>query len=214
MTDQVRDAYDGWAETYDEMPNLTRDLDAVLLRRDLSGRDLGDVLELGCGTGKNTRWLMRHAQSVIGLDLSPGMLARCRQRVDGVDARQADLTERWPLEDRSVDVVLADLVLEHVQDLEHVAREAARVLRPGGGVRLAEFHPRRQQEGKAARFDDGEGQEVRPTAFVHSTDSYVGAFYSAGFAFEALAEPRHPDDELSRPPRLLVLEFSLPGEGS
>ncbi len=51
MTRQVRDAYDRWAATYDQMENPTRDLDAELLRADLSTWTLGDILEVGCGTG-------------------------------------------------------------------------------------------------------------------------------------------------------------------
>lgn len=208
MTKQVRDAYDRWAATYDSMGNPTRDLDAELLRADLSTWILGDVLEVGCGTGKNTSWLVQRARRVVGLDISPEMLARCQERVPGAEVRIADLTAKWPVDGEGADVLLADLVLEHVEDLGHIASESARVLKPGGRARISELHPWRQHEGKAACFDDG-GEVVRPPAFVHTTEEYVSAFLGVGFALDALSEPRSPGDPKERPPRLLVLEFTL-----
>ncbi len=208
MSDQVREAYDEWAATYDEMPNRTRDLDGDRLRTDLGGRELGDVLELGCGTGKNTEWLAPRASTILGLDFSAEMLARCRRRVPFVELGTADLTTGWPVEDRSYDFVLADLVLEHVGDLDHIGSEAARVLRPSGRIRISELHPWRQHEGKGARFERGT-EVVEMTTVVHTTEEYVTAFLSAGFKLVSLSEPRSATDSLDRPPRLLIVEFQL-----
>jgi 2-polyprenyl-3-methyl-5-hydroxy-6-metoxy-1,4-benzoquinol methylase len=64
---------DSWAEVYDIHTNPTRDLAAVVLRQtwlDLAGRD---VLEIGCGTGANTQWLLDQSQSVLALDFSREM---------------------------------------------------------------------------------------------------------------------------------------------
>jgi SAM-dependent methyltransferase len=60
-----------------------------------------DVLELGCGTGKNTGWLAEHARTVVGLDFSAGMLARARERVRAANVRFArhDVRQRWPVPD-------------------------------------------------------------------------------------------------------------------
>ena len=57
MSNPVRDAYERWARTYDTMVNVTRDLDEECLRKAFYGQALGEVLELGCGTWKNTKWL-------------------------------------------------------------------------------------------------------------------------------------------------------------
>ena len=50
-------AYDQWAETYDTDPNRTRELAGQVLRKiDLPVSGL-EVVEIGCGTGRNTEWL-------------------------------------------------------------------------------------------------------------------------------------------------------------
>ena len=53
----VQAAYSHWSTSYDSVANPTRDLDQQVMRRLLDGKRFGHVLELGCGTGKNTPWL-------------------------------------------------------------------------------------------------------------------------------------------------------------
>jgi len=192
------------------MPNVTRDLDAELLRAGLAEADLGDVLEIGCGTGKNTEWLVEHGR-VIGLDISTKMLARCQAAAPAAELHTADLTLPWPVHEGTVDTIVSDLVLEHVEDLDHIASESGRVLRGGGRVRVSELHPWLQHEGKAARFEDA-GMLVQPPAFVHTTGEYVTAFLGAGFVLDGLSEPHSPGEPAAGPPRLLVMEFSLPSQ--
>lgn len=202
----VRAAYDTWSDTYDTQPNKTRDLDAELLRAvdwDWTGLS---VLEIGCGTGKNTGWLAERAARVVGLDLSPGMLARACLAAPCAELKEADLARPWPVDSGAFDVVLANLVLEHLRDLAHVAREAARALRPRGKFRVAEYHPWRQHQGKGAWFMDGDEPVATPT-FVHTSEEYVSAGLQAGLTLTCLHEPTDPGCPPPAIPRLLVLTF-------
>ncbi len=49
---QIKDAYDNWAKTYDNVSNLTRDLEAKAIRILLEHESPDHLLEIGCGTGK------------------------------------------------------------------------------------------------------------------------------------------------------------------
>ncbi len=53
----VENAYDKWVESYDAMLNKTRDLDLVATNENLGCMKFQSVLEVGCGTGKNTNGL-------------------------------------------------------------------------------------------------------------------------------------------------------------
>ena len=79
---EIAAAYNDWAETYDVVQNQTRDLAAKVLRQ--INLDLNDrkVVEVGCGTGRNTTWLSDRTSQIVGLDFSEEMLARARSRVD------------------------------------------------------------------------------------------------------------------------------------
>jgi ubiquinone/menaquinone biosynthesis C-methylase UbiE len=116
------------------MLTRTRDLAAVVLRQtrlDLAGRN---VLEISCGTGSNTQWLVEQSQSVLALDFSREMLrhAQARVRSSRVHFVQHDVHSAWPLAEASIDVVVAMLVLEHVEHRQSIFTESARVLRSGG----------------------------------------------------------------------------------
>jgi len=88
------------------------------------------VLDAGCGTGEFAERVQRETGAdVRAVDLSPRMVALTAAR--GVPAHPADL-QSLPLDDGTFDVVVANWVLHHVEDLERGLSELARVLRPGG----------------------------------------------------------------------------------
>ena len=182
-------AYDSWAENYDAMENRTRDLEQQAAMETLEKYPYSQVVELGCGTGKNTIWLVENADNVIGLDFSPEMLQRAKQKVsaDNVEFHRCDLTEVWPVEDNSADLVSCSLTLEHIRDLDHIFRQAYSVLKPGCFFYFCELHPFRQYGGSGARFEKN-GETTRLEVFVHHISEYVDAGFKAGFRLLELRE--------------------------
>ena len=81
----IEKAYNAWAEQYDTNENKTRDLDIKATVESLSKYKFKHVLELGCGTGKNTSWLLTKAERVIGLDFSQEMLNIAREKTGIVE---------------------------------------------------------------------------------------------------------------------------------
>jgi malonyl-CoA O-methyltransferase len=204
----VRAAYDRWAETYDECENATRDLDAAVLRKQPFALAGATVVEVGCGTGKNTEWLARAAE-VVALDFSAQMIAMARRRVtsDRVRFVQHDVCQPWPIAERFADLVTCNLVLEHIDDVATVFRHARAAMKPGGTFFVSEFHPFRQLLGRQARFASGESEEIKIPAFVHDTAAFVQAGLAAGLELTQLAEWRDAGAEPSAPPRLLTVTF-------
>ena len=209
----VSAAYNRWAASYDADKNTTRDLDALVMRRvPVQIQDV-DVLELGSGTGKNTEYLAAHARNVIAIDVSEGMIARAHQRIPTSNVKfiRHDVRDPWPVAPASVDVVVANLILEHVHDLAPVFFEAARVLRPGGQFFFCELHPYRQLAGSQAQFVDPDtGETVHVAAHVHTVSEYVNGAIEAGFTLLSLGEWVEEDANPDAPPRLfsLLLERS------
>ncbi|MEP6836008.1 MAG: class I SAM-dependent methyltransferase [Gemmatimonas sp.] len=211
-TSQVASAYDRWSRQYDTDRNLTRDLDAAVLRKKagvfIEGRS---VLEIGCGTGKNTEWIAERAARVLAMDFSAGMLAVAARRVPQPHVRfvSQDLRTTWPIADASVDVVIGNLVLEHIEDLTHIYAEAARVLRDGGQLYFCELHPFRQWRGSQAHFTDRlSGEIVQVSAYVHTVGEYVNQALQQTFVLRALDECLEEDAPADALPRLLSLLFT------
>jgi ubiquinone/menaquinone biosynthesis C-methylase UbiE len=167
------------------------------------------VLELGCGTGKNTVWLAERAKHVVAMDLSRGMLdiARARVSSDRVSFVRADIRRQWCVRDASFDFVIANLILEHVERVGPIFTEAARVLCDGGRLFLCELHPARQLRGGQAHFDDrSTGETIYVQAYTHSVSEYLNGGIDAELTAERVGEWRS-DADAGGPPRLFSAQF-------
>jgi ubiquinone/menaquinone biosynthesis C-methylase UbiE len=176
----ARKAYDAWAPQYDTNNNKTRDLEGQALRVLLATISFDSVLEIGCGTGKNTEWLIEKAKEITAIDLSAEMLTRAKEKITSgkVQFKQADITFPWTFINEQYDLVSFSLVLEHIHNLEHVFNEASKSLRTGGHIYIGELHPYKQYAGTKARFDTEDGQQIvecfnhHISDFVHNAKKY------------------------------------------
>jgi SAM-dependent methyltransferase len=94
-----------------------------------------EVLDLGVGTGRTTRYLAPLAQRYVCLDSSPPMVAYVRERWPGIDIHLADMRDLGAFASGSFDFVLASCNLIDAvshEDRLRVLAEVRRVLRPGG----------------------------------------------------------------------------------
>jgi ubiquinone/menaquinone biosynthesis C-methylase UbiE len=201
----TRQAYNTWASQYDTNDNKTRDLEGRTLRECLAGISFDRCLEIGCGTGKNTEWLMEKAQQVTAVDLSEEMLAKSRGKIHSgrVQFRQADINGDWIFRDGLYGLVSFSLVLEHIEELDHVFRETSRSLLPGGYVYIGELHPFKQYSGSKARFDTEAGRQI-VECFTHHLSDFTGAAKTHGLAPVSITEYFDGDDR-KEIPRILAL---------
>jgi ubiquinone/menaquinone biosynthesis C-methylase UbiE len=140
----------GTLETYERIARLYDLLDLPfeygryrrirpLLFSGLSGR----VLDAGVGTGRNMPFYPRGAE-MVGIDLSPAMLARAERRRAALDAkvdlRRMDVT-RLDFPDASFDAAVATFLFCVLpEELQAPAMaELGRVVKPGGEIRLLEY---------------------------------------------------------------------------
>jgi ubiquinone/menaquinone biosynthesis C-methylase UbiE len=145
-----------------------------------------EVLEVGCGTGLILQRLARIAKRAVGVDLSPGMLAKARAR--GLEVVEADATA-LPFPDASFDAAVSFKVLAHVPDIRGALSEMARVVRPGGVV-AAEFYNRNSLRYLVKRLKDPSpiGGGVHDTDVFTRYDSLddIRSYLPAGCAIEAV----------------------------
>jgi ubiquinone/menaquinone biosynthesis C-methylase UbiE len=203
----IQKAYNEWSQTYDTDRNLTRDLDQRVLQETLADRHFNSILEIGCGTGKNTTSLAQIGTYVHALDFSEGMIEKAREKVQARNVKfsVADLTQKWPCENAAYDLIVCSLVLEHIADLSFIFSEASRVLARGGRFLINELHPFRQYEGKQAVFQGGEGVTEIP-AFMHHISDFLSAASGNGLALMKLSEWWHEEDK-NKPPRIISFLF-------
>ena len=103
--------------------------------RSVAGAGKLDILDVGCGTGNNSKILAAMGHRLTGIDISQNAIARYVEA--GFDGHVMDIEHRIDFDDISYDLVFCSEVIEHVSDPAHLAMEMYRVLRPGGRLVLS-----------------------------------------------------------------------------
>ena len=92
----------------------------------------GRLLGLGCTEGSLTLQVAQEveAEEILGIDLDHKALSQAKRK--GILSIVSDLNQNFPLSDKSIDVVSADQIIEHLIDVDRFIEEIYRVLKPGG----------------------------------------------------------------------------------
>jgi predicted TPR repeat methyltransferase len=203
----IEKAYNSWAKQYDTNENKTRDLDKKSTISTLDKYDFTKVLELGCGTGKNTEWLLNKSEQIIGLDFSQEMLNIAKEKIfdSKVVFKKADLNKAWDIENESVDLITSSLTLEHISNLNHIFNQANIKLTENGLFFISELHPYKQYSGSKAKYESKNGT-VELEVYPHHITDYTDNAINNGFELLEIKE-WFDDLEESKPPRILSLLF-------
>lgn len=205
----VSATYDAVARAYDAELGSELDgkpLDRALLEGFLELAGTGTVADVGCGPGHVTRFLAARHPDVIGIDLSPGMIAVARKRAPELAFAVASMLE-LPVEADTWAGAVALYSIIHMTGAERAAagRELARAVRPGGWL-LSAFHI------DSAEFAAGDvnhlrswfGEPVELDGYFLDPAGVVTQLESAGFAISAEVT-RQPSPGVEYPSRRCYL---------
>lgn len=203
----IKEAYNSWANSYDTIKNKTRDLEKIAAKQTLKNYNFSTIIELGCGTGKNTEWLTEKANSIIGLDFSQKMLNKAKDKIksSNVKFQQADLTKPWNINDNYADLISCSLTLEHISDINFIFSEAYKKLKTKGIFFICELHPFKQYTGSKAKFEK-ENKIVELEVYTHNVSEYVNTAFKNNFKILELNEWFDNNDK-SDIPRLISFVF-------
>ena len=166
------EAYDLWSENYDSQPgNLMLDLDEILFSQLLNNLDLKNkhVADIGCGTGRHwAKILKKDPASLIGFDVSPGMLYKLNEKFPGAQTQVIADNNFSAIEDGSYDVIISTLTVAHIENIESALEAWSRILKYNGDIIITDFHPDALSFGGKRTFRHRKTQ-IAVQNFVHST---------------------------------------------
>ncbi|KAK6442872.1 hypothetical protein LTR95_000887 [Oleoguttula sp. CCFEE 5521] len=189
--------YRQWASTYDTDGNILQAVDDLQLVNQLpsfvqtlrSSRSDGRlrVLDLGCGTGRNTKRLLLTPSSVplevTGIDASEAMLAVALEKFPEATYHCLDpfsQTSALPGHLQGYfDGVISTLVLEHLP-ANVFSSTLATLLAPGGQALVTNMHPDMGSRTGAGFKVGGDGERVRGVSFAHGVEETIKAAENAG----------------------------------
>ncbi len=162
----------------------------------------GDVvLDLGSGAGFDAFLAAQKVGKtgrVIGVDMTPEMIAKARENAKTGDYANVEFRlgeiEALPVEDRSVDLIISNCVINLSPEKEKVFREAYRVLKPGGKLMVSDLVLTRDlPEGLKGSMD----AYVGCLAGAVKKDEYLRSIKAAGFQnVEVISEASYPVDAM------------------
>ena len=198
--------YDEWAKVYDSDGNVLQQLDALAFQDTVvyllsQAATPLKILELGCGTGRNTLLLKKHApagSTIYATDISQNMMEEAKAKVVAGGTEESGVAVKWALidlqtqqrelkafladerefeEDDKPDVVVSTLVLEHV-GLDPFFGGIGEVLSPGGWAWVTDMHPEMGQS--RAAFYKEDGTKVIGVSFMHAIEDKLAAAKAHG----------------------------------
>ncbi|MFJ9808523.1 class I SAM-dependent methyltransferase [Streptomyces sp. NPDC101158] len=186
--ERVRRSYDVVAEEY--RTRIGGELDGKPLDRALLAalaEQAGDgavIADLGCGPGHVAGWLAEGGRAVVGVDLSPAMVAIGRKEYPRAEFREGDLLG-LPARDGEFDAAVALYSLIHLapDELAPALAEIRRVLRPGAPL-LVSFHI----GDEVKNLTEWWGHDVDVDFHFLDPAAVAAALREAGFRIEAVLD--------------------------
>jgi cyclopropane fatty-acyl-phospholipid synthase-like methyltransferase len=213
-------AYDLWSEVYDTDGNFLQALDTIEMEtllptflKQIRSPKPWKLVDLGCGTGRNTLLLLQVAESsIVGLELSSKMLEIARSRVDDtlnqfeegerprrVKIEEFDMVQQSQPPDSALeaDAVISTLVLEHVPT-DVFFRTASRMLKTDGLFLVTNMHSEMGNISQAGFVDPKTGEKIRPKSYAHRVEDVVAEAEKHSFRLEGDVLERAVDEEGSK----------------
>jgi ArsR family transcriptional regulator len=126
--------------------SVERIIGELLLKEATDNGVIGDLLDIGTGTGRLLQWLAPHARQATGVDISADALRVARTAVHGAGLARCVLQQgdmyALPFPPDSFDLITMDRLLADARRPAAALQEAARVLKPGGRLALIEDYDR------------------------------------------------------------------------
>ena len=166
--DYVRNTFDSFAGSFehvlDQLGYRAPTLIGEFLDRSVAATDVDLVIaDAGCGTGLCADFLRRRAKRLVGVDLSPGMLARAQARNAYDELIESELAAWLSRRSQEFDLIVSADTLCYFGALEQAMAGAAHALRPGGRI---VFTVERAS-------DDVSRYRLDPTGRYSHADAYV-----------------------------------------
>jgi len=178
-TKRAQDYFQKVAKSWDTIRAMhvpQQQLEQALLEA-VGSEPVGELLDIGTGTGRMLQILADRVTRGVGVDLSSGMLAVARSNIEQagmahIHVRKGDMYQ-LPLDDASIDLAILHMVLHYSDDPAEVIREASRVLRTDGRLILVDF---------AAHTEEYLRSEFRHHRLGFSDDEISQYFEATGFS--------------------------------
>ena len=191
----IRDRFTRTAEVFGNAVMQTRAVEAEILAEMVAAKKTDWAVDLACGTGALAVAFAQHVRWIMGLDLTPAMLAVAQRTAREANARNIAFAlgnaQDIPFPDESLDLALSSYALHHVPEPGRVIGEMARVLKRGGRAGIIDiFVP---EDPRSAEMHD-RIERVRDPSHVRTLarSEFASLFAASRLRITGLHVEEHP----------------------
>lgn len=193
--------YTEWAPTYDATVHDELDLDLLARVSSVPWSKVLSAVDLACGTGRIGAWLKRRGVGAVeGVDTSTAMLDRARDKSVYDALHRADIRATG-LTAGAFQLATCILAECHLEDLQTLYTETARLLAAGGVFVLVGYHPHFLFKGIPTHFDRADGTSAAVANHIHLLSDHAKAALAMGFELLEIDERVFDDDWIAKRPR-------------
>ena len=180
---KIANSFSNAASTYESVSRLQSQTGKKLLTMMPNQITPNTIIDLGCGTGCFVKSIQNKNSysKIIGLDLAEGMLKMAKSQHDYTGVWLCGDAENIPLANNSVDIIFSNLTFQWCSQTATLAKEIARILKPGGKLLFTTLGENTLYELKTSW--------MKVDSYVHvnkflDTDIWKKAFINEGIQFE------------------------------
>lgn len=132
-----------WSRSHTNEKSATRKLESELMQNLLGRYQYKRILELGCGIGSNTKFLINHCEMITSIDRSKKKLDLARSSIKShrIRFRRLDIQDEWKFVQERYDLITISLIFETIQDIDAIFAKIARVASADAMIYIGERHP-------------------------------------------------------------------------
>ncbi len=134
---KIANAFSGAHDSYDQNALIQTFVAKKLAERVLKDKNLGSVLEIGCGTGLLSQHLVPHSENYFLSDISLPLLQKSLEKVSSANVYAVVVDGEHPCFTASFDTIVSSLALHWFQDQKIALKRLAACLKPGGKLFLS-----------------------------------------------------------------------------
>jgi len=182
----VEKQYKKWAKEYDEYANILIFLEEKKVKSFLGKVKGKDILDYGCGTGRNAIPLAKKGANVTCIDFTQAMLNEAKKKAKKakvkIDVKRKDITKYKP--DKKFDIIISALVLDHIRNLKKVVNIINKASKIDTEVIITNVHPELLRKDVNPKTGKAQGYLVegfKTDQYYHPISEYIELFKEKGF---------------------------------
>ena len=182
MKNKTKNAYDRWAENYDNDKNPHTTIEHKYVLKAIDAKPHEVILDAACGTGKYTVEFFSKGATVYGIDISPKMINVAKSKNNKIHYQIVDIKKKLEYPSKYFNKINCAQAIKHIPtyNLKKLFKEYSRIIKDDGVIVFSVTHPDMDWTDFETKTKVTVDLRQESNIFHHKFKDYFDAFKYAG----------------------------------